>query len=86
MQVTEGEVASESKVGPDRVKAFFETFSTEFAQPTKTLMGTEVLRGRERPILADDEGNYLLVSHLALLWSLRPALEDSLKNGGAGTK
>ena len=54
MQVTEGEVASESKVGPDRVKAFFETFSTEFAQPTKTLMGTEVLRGRERPILADD--------------------------------
>jgi hypothetical protein len=83
MQVTVAEVAAQSGVAAERVQQFFDVFSIGFGEPSERLMGTAVLRARERPIITDGQGNYLLVSPLALLWAIRPALEDSLKGGPA---
>lgn len=80
MAVRASEVAAQSGVDQERVEAFLETFSTSFGRPVGSGLGTELQAIRERPLLVDDDGNCLLVSHLALFWALRPALEESLKN------
>jgi hypothetical protein len=83
MAVTAAQVAAAAQVDVVRATAFLDRFSIPFSQPPKTLLGMELISGRERPILRDASGNYLLASHMALLWSIRPALETSLKSGPA---
>jgi hypothetical protein len=80
LAVRASELAASSGVELERVEAFLATFSMPFGQPPGSGLGTEVHRMRERPLIADGEGNYILVSHLALFWALRPALEESLKD------
>jgi hypothetical protein len=80
MAVRANEVAAQSGVEQVHVKAYLDTFSTSFGRPTGSGFGTELQTIRERPLLVDGDGNYLLVSHLALFWALRPALEEGLKN------
>lgn len=81
-QVSEVEISAESGISSDRVTAFLDAFSMPFGQSGISALGTEVQRARERPLINDGEGNYLLVSHLALFWALRPALERCLKDAG----
>jgi len=79
MQVSIQEVADATGIEAARVGAFFEEFSTPFGQSHTSSLGTEVLRIRRRPLLDDGDGQFLLSSHIALHWALRPGLEQALK-------
>ena len=80
-QVRAEELAAATGIAVPKVEAYLRAFSTAFGQEPGSTTALGLDRIRRRPLLADGEGNYILVSHLALFWALRPALEEALKNG-----
>lgn len=80
-QVRAEELAGQTGIAICRIEAYLRAFSITFGQNPGSTSALGLDRIRRRPLLADGEGNYILVSHLALFWALRPALEGALKNG-----
>lgn len=80
-QVRAEELTAATGIAVSKVEAYLRAFSTTFGQAPGSTSALGLDRIRRRPLLADDEGNYILISHLALFWALRPALEEALKNG-----
>jgi hypothetical protein len=80
-QVDATEIAAEVEVPIEAVEAFLTAFSMPLGQEAGSGTASELHRIRNRPLLADGMGNHILVSHVALFWALRPALEESLKDG-----
>jgi hypothetical protein len=82
-QVSAAAIAAEAGIAEETVEAFLAAFSTPLGQEPGSASAFELQRIRDRPLLADGTGNHLLVSHIALFWALRRALEESLKGGAA---
>jgi hypothetical protein len=82
-QVTPAQLASHTGVDVGRVASFLELFSVEFGQPEfgPSFMGQHILR--QRPVIRDDDGNYLCTYTGNLLFALRHQLEDALKRDSA---
>jgi hypothetical protein len=82
-QVTSSDIDEAIGVPIEKIEAFLSAFSTPLGQDVGFASAFDLHRIRNRPLLADGDGNHLLVSHIALFWALRPALEESLKNSPA---
>jgi len=62
--------------------AFLARFSTTFGFAPEPPREVGVNDLRERPILADGDGNYLCCSPHNLLWAIRPAFEAAARDAG----
>lgn len=82
-QVNAAEIAGKVDVPREKIEAFLAAFSMPLGQEEGSASAFDLHRIRNRPLLSDGEGNYILVSHIALFWALRPALEESLKGSPA---
>ncbi|MEZ5060809.1 MAG: hypothetical protein R2700_04720 [Solirubrobacterales bacterium] len=81
-QVTATQVAEAAAVDAKHAQAFLKSFSVGFGQTWDSASPMEIHRLRRTPIVDDGTGNYLVISHQLLFWTLRPALEDALKATG----
>jgi hypothetical protein len=79
-QVSAPEIAAKVKVPIEAVQAFLTAFSMPLDQEAGSASAFVLHRIRNHPLLADGMGNHILVSHIALFWALRPALEECLKD------
>lgn len=81
--MTPADLAAEAGIEPAVAEAFLNAFSNHFGA-TK---GTSIVTGRniirQRPFVADGEGQYLLTLPGNLLWGIRPLAEEALKSNRA---
>lgn len=68
---------------PQETDEYLAAFSIEFGERPSHNGQVDVEDVRARPIVADGNGRYLCVSAPSLIWTLRPFIENALKDHGA---
>jgi hypothetical protein len=84
-QVTVGDLSNATGIAETTVAAFLSYYSVDFGRMPATRIEADLQALRERPILCDGDGNYLVGSAISLFWALRPGLEAALKDVGGKT-
>jgi hypothetical protein len=79
------ELAEHADVPEETASAFLARFSTPFGFVPEPPREPGLSDLRERPILADGEGNYLCCSPHNLLWAIRPSFEAAARHAGGST-
>jgi hypothetical protein len=82
LSLTAPELAEHAHVAESAARAFLDRFSIRFGFTPNPPREPHLSDLRERPILADGDGNYLCCSPHNLLWAIRPAFESAARDAG----
>jgi hypothetical protein len=85
LSFTASDVAREAGVDEVVAAAFLDRFSTGFGLRLEPPREPGIEDLRDRPVLADGQGNYLCSSPHNLLWAIRPAFESAARDAAGAT-